>query len=89
VKKTMTITLKPDLKKFVDKQVRLGRFKSPDAAVAHALKRLRDDEQKIAWLRKEIQKGINSLDRGEGTPWDVDEAKARLLRRLKRQHKET
>jgi antitoxin ParD1/3/4 len=85
----MTITLKPEMKKFIEKQVRSGRFKSPDAAVTHALKRLRNDEQKLAWLRKEIQKGIDSLDRGEGTPWDVNEAKARLLRRLKRSRKET
>ena len=39
-------------------------------------------EMKLEELRKEIQKGIDSLDRGEGVPFDVEDVIKRGRERL-------
>lgn len=64
----MQITLTPQQQKFVDDQVRSGRFASPDQVVAEALSRLMhdgeegiDDETYAALRRSDEQ-----LARGEG-----------------------
>lgn len=71
-------TLTPDLQQFLDQQVAAGKFASSDAAVAEAVRQMKNREEKLAWLRREIQIGIDELERGEGTPWDVEELKAEL-----------
>jgi len=77
----MQIEVPPDVQGYIEDKVRSGEFRSPGDFVTYALDLLRQDEQREAWLRTEIQKGIDSLDRGEGRPWDVEAAKARLLER--------
>jgi putative addiction module CopG family antidote len=71
-------------RRYLASKVRSGQFKSPSEVVNFALNRLRNDERELSDLRREIQKGIDSLDRGEGIVWNVDEEKSRLLKRLKR-----
>lgn len=39
------------------------------------------DEEKLEQLRKDIQEGLDSLDRGEGIPFE--EVKTRILERRK------
>jgi antitoxin ParD1/3/4 len=80
----MEIAIDPQRRRFVTSKVRSGRFKSASDVIKFAIDRMRQDERDLARLKKEIQKGITSLDNGEGTPWDVEEAKARFLRRVKR-----
>jgi antitoxin ParD1/3/4 len=79
----MTIRLTPHLEEFVDEQVRAGKFASADEAVAAAVNQMREREEKIAWLRREIQLGVDQLERGEGAPWDLADTKARLEERLR------
>lgn len=74
----MTISLTPDLQQYVDNQVRDGRFASADAAVAEAVRMMKEREEKLAWLRREVQKGVDQLDRGEGAPLDIEEIKAEV-----------
>lgn len=74
----MSITLSAELQAFIDEQVRSGAFPSPDAAVAEAVRQMKEREEKLAWLRREVRVGIDQLDRGEGRPWDVREPKAKL-----------
>ena len=49
--------------------------------IEYAVDRFREREEREAWLRAELQKGVDALDRGEGMKWDVEETKARLLQR--------
>jgi antitoxin ParD1/3/4 len=71
-------------RRYAASKVHSGQFKSPSDVVKYALNRLKRDERDLATLKREIQKGIDSLERGEATPWDVEEAKAKLLRRYRR-----
>jgi antitoxin ParD1/3/4 len=79
------IVINAQQRRYLTNKVRSGQFKSPSDVVKYALNRLKRDERELAALKRESQKGIDSLDRGEGTPWDVEEAKTRLLRRFRRQ----
>jgi putative addiction module CopG family antidote len=83
----MEITVKPKLKRYVNNKIRSGDFRSPSDVVNFALIRLQQDEKDVHWLKEELKKGIRSLDRGEGMPWDVEKEKARLLRRVARQRR--
>ncbi len=83
----MTISLAPELQSFVNGLVRSGKFQSADAAVAQAVLLMKQREEKLAWLRREIQIGIDELERGEEEPWDVEEMKAELLRRIRQKMK--
>jgi antitoxin ParD1/3/4 len=78
----MTLSLNSELQQFVDEQVRSGRFSSPDAAIAEAVRLMKAREEKLAWLRREIQVATDQIKRGEAAPWDVEETKARLRERL-------
>jgi antitoxin ParD1/3/4 len=77
----MTVKLKRELQAFIKRQVREGKYSSASAAVAEAVHRLKIREQKIAWLQKELQVGLDELERGEGSEWDVEEMKSRLRKK--------
>jgi len=83
----MNIAVKPVLQRYVTRKVRSGRFQSPSDVVNHALARLKKDDQDFEWLKRELGKACESLDRGEGVPWNVEVEKARLLKRVGRQRK--
>ncbi|HEX2971954.1 MAG TPA: type II toxin-antitoxin system ParD family antitoxin [Tepidisphaeraceae bacterium] len=77
----MTISLSPELQRFVEEQVRSGRFVTADAAVAEAVRQMKEREEKLVSLRQQIQVGLDELDRGQGEPWDVEVMKADLRRK--------
>ena len=62
-----------DLAAFVSQSVASGKYATPDDVVAAALRSFRDREQYDEWLRREIQKGLDELDRGEGIVLNNDE----------------
>jgi antitoxin ParD1/3/4 len=74
----MTIRLTPSIEEFIDEQVRAGKFASADEAVEAAVNQMREREEKIAWLRREIQLGVDQLERGEGAEWNIEELETRL-----------
>jgi antitoxin ParD1/3/4 len=74
----MTVSLSPELQQFLEEQVRAGKFDSPDAAVAEAVRQMKEREEKLAWLRAEIQKGIDNIEHGRVSEWNVEELKAEL-----------
>gem|GEM_PF-657372 len=70
------------LEQFVTRIVAGGRFHSEEDVVAEALRLLEVRERKLEALRKDIQVGIDQLDRGEGLPLDVDDIMKRGRERL-------
>lgn len=80
----MTISLSPELQRFVEEQVRSGRFVTADAAVAEAVRQMKEREEKLVSLRQQIQVGLDELDHGQGEPWDVEVMKADLRRKHSR-----
>lgn len=83
----MSINLTPELEKLVREKVTSGRYHSASEVVRDALRLLEEQDlfrqAKLAALRGEIQKGLNQLDRGEGTPWDAEEFKKKARARRK------
>jgi putative addiction module CopG family antidote len=63
----MSLTLPPDLERFVRDQIAAGRFPTFDGVVEAGLRLLRDREDE---LRSLIATGIEQADRGETAPFD-------------------
>ena len=77
----MNVSLTPQLEDFVKQKVETGLYNSVSEVMREALRLLleRDavKEMKLVALRRDLQEGVDSLDRGEGTPLDMDEIKAK------------
>lgn len=67
---SMNVSLTPELEKLVKRKVESGLYNSASEVMREALRlmdeRDRIQEMKMAELRKEVQLGIDSLDKGEG-----------------------
>ena len=77
----MNVSLTPQLEDFVKQKVEAGLYNSVSEVMREALRLLveRDvvKEMKLEALRRDLQEGINSLDKDKGTPLDMDEIKAK------------
>ena len=82
----MNVSLTPRLEALVRRKVESGLYNSASEVVREALRLLEEHdrvkEMKLEELRKEIQKGLDSLDRGEGIPFDADDVIERGRARL-------
>ena len=75
----MNITLTPDSAQYLHEQLAAGKFPSADAVVSEALRRMREFEQKMDELRRDIAIGIEECDQGLATPFNeatLEEIKA-------------
>ncbi len=54
------MTLNPEQQKLIDQLVESGLFDSPDQVIDTALRLLAERKQKLADLKKDIQKGFDS-----------------------------
>ena len=74
------------LEELVRRKVASGLYNSSSEVVREALRLLEEHDRikeiKLEELRKEIQKGMDSLDRGEGTAIDADDVIKRGRERL-------
>jgi antitoxin ParD1/3/4 len=89
----MTINLKPELQRLIQKDIERGAYQSVEEFVERAVQMLHDEED-LLWeskdaIHREIGRGLAQLDRGEGVPGDV--SRSRLQEKkdefLKRQHR--
>lgn len=82
----MNVSLTPKLEDYVKQKVATGMYNSVSEVMREALRLLEEHDAlkdiKLAVLRRDLQEGIDELDRGEGTPLDMGEtkAKARLMK---------
>jgi antitoxin ParD1/3/4 len=78
----MNISLTPELERLVDEKVKSGRYASASEVIREGLRLLEEKEelkrQRLAEVRRKIDRGIEQLDRGLGIPGP--EARARLRR---------
>ena len=66
----MTLTLKPELQQYIANRVSMGAYRNEDEAIAEAVRALRDRDEraeKRAALIADLERGVESLDRGLGT----------------------
>jgi len=77
----MNVSLTPKLEDFVKQKVDQGLYNSVSEVMREALRLLverdAEKEMKLVALRRDLQEGIDSLDRGEGKPLDMDAIKAK------------
>lgn len=79
----MSIQLSGEREQLVRSLVQGGGYTSEDEVIDEALRLLqeRDDQAKIAVLRREIAVGIEQADRGELEPFDPQATLARVRSR--------
>ncbi len=85
----VAIQLPDELTQFVDQSVRSGGFHNADEFFISVVSMYKDqveeglseaDQTKLESLRRDIQVGIDQLDRGEGSEIDWDAKMAKLHR---------
>jgi antitoxin ParD1/3/4 len=82
----MDVTLTPELERLVHEKVASGLYTSEDEVIREALRLLKDRDElrllAVEDLRREVQKGLDQLDRGESVFLDPERIKAEGRRRL-------
>jgi len=77
----MNVSLTPRLEDLLKRKVATGMYNSVSEVVREALRLLEDRDNinasKLKALQQDIDKGISSLDRGEGRPLDAERIKAK------------
>ena len=68
----MNVSLTPELEKLVNDKVKSGQYTSASEVVREGLRLIQEQDElrriKLETLKREIAKGIEQLDRGEGIP---------------------
>jgi Arc/MetJ-type ribon-helix-helix transcriptional regulator len=85
----MNVRLKPEVAKFIDEQVKAGRYPSAEDAINAVIDRARTEELLLLYDEltdddvAAIEEGLAQADRGEGRPWEEvrAELKAKYLGR--------
>jgi antitoxin ParD1/3/4 len=84
----MDVFLTQDLKRFVGRMVKSGRYNSTGEVICVALWGLQEREQlrkiRVDNLRKMVAKGIESIRKGGGVPFDLEAFKAKARARYKK-----
>lgn len=79
----MSLSLQPETERLIEEKIESGNYDTADEVVLDALRALSQESEQYAIrleaLRGELQKGIDSLDAGLGSP--KDEVFARLRAR--------
>ena len=82
----MNFSLPPTMEAFIRKQVKSGHYGNASEVVREGLRllihQMEEREKKLAALRREIQKGIDS---GPARPLDIDDIIARARRHKEKQ----
>jgi antitoxin ParD1/3/4 len=66
----MGLSLSPELQQLVEQQIASGKYRTTDEVLTEALRALGEREAEIGDLRRELQIGIDELDRGESEEYD-------------------
>lgn len=65
----MTTQLSPEHQILVDQILEVAEYENSDHVITEALNLLKERDQRLKWLRAEIQKGIDSFERGESVEY--------------------
>jgi antitoxin ParD1/3/4 len=74
----MSTSLSPENEQFLERVVSLGLYQDRSEALDRAVELLRHREQLI----RDVNEGIEQLERGQGVPLDIDAIKAAVHTRL-------
>ena len=83
----MNISLPPELEELVTDKVKTGRYKTPSEVVGEGLRLLRERDQGLDEVRREVRSGFEAVERGEFTEYDEGDIRA-LGERIKARGRE-
>jgi putative addiction module CopG family antidote len=74
----MHLTLREEDRRFVERELRTGRYSTESEVISDALAEFRVREEsraaRLNEIRAQVMVGLKQLDAGQGTKWDVEEA---------------
>ena len=85
----MNISLTPELEQLVADKVQTGMYQTASEVIREGLRLLRERDQRVEALRRDVRAGFEAVERGEFTEYDAtnikelaDRVKARGRKRL-------
>jgi antitoxin ParD1/3/4 len=85
----MNISLTPELEQLVNDKVKTGMYQTASEVIREGLRLLKERDQRVDALRRDIHAGFDAVERGEFTDYDegtvkhlADRVKARGRKRL-------
>jgi antitoxin ParD1/3/4 len=82
----MNVLLKPDLEKFIADKLKTGQYTDANQVVNKALEVLKEQDEFTPeherYLRLELQRGIDQLERGEYAQFNAEKIIAEERRRI-------
>jgi antitoxin ParD1/3/4 len=61
----MNVSLTPQLEKLVREKVESGMYNNASEVIREGLRLIEERDRKLAWLRAEIQKGLDEIKAGD------------------------
>ena len=68
----MHINLSPEMEKFVQSKVDTGFYSNASEVIRDAIRRMREEEEKVAAMRAALKAGDDQLDKGQGLAYTPD-----------------
>ena len=68
----MHINLSPEMEKFVQSKVETGFYSNASEVVRDAIRRMHEEDEKVAALQRALKVGDDQLDRWEGVSYTSD-----------------
>jgi antitoxin ParD1/3/4 len=82
----MNVSLTPKLERWISSKVKEGKYQTASEVVREAVRQFADREERrklaLERLRREIDIGLQQIERGEATPLTLEEVKVEGRRRL-------
>jgi antitoxin ParD1/3/4 len=92
----MNISLTPELEQLVVDKVKSGMYQTSSEVIREGLRLLKERDERLESLRRDIRVGLEAVDRGEFTDYDqsnirklADRTKARGRKRLADEERKT
>ena len=71
----MNISLTPELEQLVDDKVKTGMYQTASEVIREGLRLLRERDQRVEALRRDVRAGFEAVERGEFTEHDASNIK--------------
>lgn len=73
---TMHINLSAEMEQYLQSKVGTGFYSNASEVVRDAIRRMREEDEKLAALRAAVQVGDEQIERGEGIPYTPERLEA-------------
>ena len=79
---TKSITLSPEVERFVTEEVESGQYATEDEVVNALLEKEMRRKSECAWLKEQVALGLEQAERGEFVEFDAEKIKLEGRKRL-------